>query len=621
MSRSFCLFSSLIAAIAMLATGCSSDSGGGGVASATTFTVSGNLDPGQSSSSLNYKDRKPLNADEFMNMLAGRVQPFAKTECSDGQFYDVYCISFSDTPTAGVGEVDCSAGGAFSIAGMPLNEPIGCFVRRYDSASATAGTGTTVGAVEIPAANLNGKSDSLVASGDVVLDVAVGNDGTITATVVSGDVDNDGTTNANFTPAISGVYDLTCAEGGGNLEIGLCKCFLGEDFYAGAGYMNQDDCLNDPNGKGAAITQTVGMEIGLYIYNATVNMDIDKDGQTIPSGSSLKAISIWAAQNGMSAKSTGGEGVTNLGGALDWSNNSAPLPTVGIAWDDNSMHTANDGTTDHTFMVPAFPQADPNTMTHGEWITWIEQIAAAAEGQGWDCTWGPGDSNGNQNDTNLDENIDCMANVMDGLRDSGNLPRIEIQSYCGPSGCQASRDMTDNMMDYYNATAQQRARVFFEGWDLDYPAAWGDMDNYTATGPLSDGLGLEPDNRFVFEPLIEYPNGAGFRQKNDFTQHFPCTDMATMDTYDVENAACDNAMAFHELRCVVIEELSIKFIGDASPYNVLFDTSETVVSARLVKHDMMGTTEVTPTGTTVLDMCDQKLSSGGGIFAATATAQ
>ena len=605
---------------ALLMGACSSDSGGGGTSS--TYSISGSVDTGQSASSFNYTPMSREVEDIDFTQLA-------RTQCTDGKFYSVFCMSFTTPPVAAEGDVDCSNGGAFTVTGLPLNEPIYCVVRRYESD--TAATGSNLGAIEIPAANLSGSTDTLVGSGDLTMNVTLGSDGSITAQVTGdqGSADNS-TIDAAFTGAnMNGVWALTCdsSNGGSQFSPGHCKCFLGEDSFGAAGYSNQDDCLNDSNGPGAAITGTVGLGIGLYIYEATANTAIPTDNnQTIPSGTEVKAISIWGTTGSpgsyVSSK-TGGEGVTNLGGALTWG--TTPLnPTVAITWTTGNISIKDGSNTSRTVNVPALP-ADPNIMTHGQWMTWLGNLASAAETGSFNCTFGPGDSNGNNNDANLANNIDCINQVLQAMDEDSvgaTLPRMWVRPFCDQNGCDISDDAADSAKGYYNSNALSSARIEFEGWHLNYGSTWASTDNNSSIGPatgLDAGIGLEPATRYVFEPLHIMTNGAGFRQGHDFERHFECV-ASSAGPDQVANAACTGG-GFFELVCFVAEDLSIKFIGTSSPMDVIFETAQAPVSARLYHHNGSSPQEVTPTGTDVLSMCSAATGGGSGTFMATATKQ
>ncbi|MCB9073343.1 MAG: hypothetical protein H6623_06950 [Bdellovibrionaceae bacterium] len=622
----------LLAAGALALTGAACSSGGGGSTAASTYTLSGTLDPGQSSSS--FEGMTPASKAVDLSFLG--IHTLSRTQCSDGYYYSVYCVSFSTPPVAAEGNVDCTNGGAFSVSGLPLSEPIGCFVRRYDSDSST--TGTNVGAIEIPANNLNGSTDTIVSSGNVSLSVSIDSSGTITAQVQSGgsniDTGGDTSTDSAFTASnMNGVWSLTCdsQNGGTNFTPGLCKCFLGEDAYS-SHYSNKEQCLNDPNGAGAALTGTIGMGIGLYIHEATANTTIPLDNNgSIASGSTIKAISIWGTSgtpgNYVSLK-TGGEGVTNLGGAITWSTSPAD-PTTAIAWTSGSVTINDHQSHSVTFTVPALSNA--NTKTHSQWMSWIASLVTAAEGGGFACSRGPSDAYAHytQTGTGLASNIECANEVLEALRDGSpyTLPRMYIHPFCNNNGCLISTDANDNANPYYSANAFNAAHLEFENWKLNYStSAWASTDNNSSVAPASGldaGIGVGPGSRFVFEPLITNAKGAGFKQRSENEQHYECGSGTPQNDWQVQDANCNvQSGEFYELVCHVAEELAIKFIGTSSPMDVVFNQLQTPVSARLIKHTGSGTTEVTPaTSGGVIALCKAKAGSGGGTFMAKATKQ
>lgn len=596
---------------------CSSDSG---TTAATTYTISGTLNPSASSSSV-----KSTDALQELNDI---LRPFARTQCSDGYFYSVYCLSFSSPPVAAEGDVDCSGSGGFSVAGLPLNEPVGCFVRRYPDASSTSAE--TVGSIEIPAATLSGSTDTMVSSGDVNLSVSIDSSGTISATVVSGTVNETPNTDASsaFTAAnINGEWTLACTSsaGGSTFSAGLCKCFLSD--YPVASYSNQDDCMNDSSGAGAAITGTVSMGIGMYVYSATANSAIPMDNnQTIPSGSTINAISIWgtsgSAGSYVSLKGSGGEGVTDLGGALTW--DATGIPETAIAWTENpsTVTIADAASTPIMFTMPA--AITFNTATHADWLAWIDLVVGAADTAGFQCDWGPTDSAAHTLQGGagaLKDNIDCVSQVLEALTEdsvSATVPRVRLQSYCDQNGCLSSRDtVNDALKNYLDANAFQMARLEIEGINLNYPAAWANSDTNGTVAPIAnDGIGIGPKTRFVFEPLNFFPNGAGFRQSFEDERRYDC--LTSGGT--VNNAICTGSDYF-ELVCYQREEMAIKFLGTAAPFDVLFDQNIAVTYAKLVQYGAGGSmTEITPTGTDALAMCSS-FGQGGGTFFATATKQ
>lgn len=592
---------------------CSSDSGGD--SNSTTYSISGTLDAGATASSLSA-DRKGWDVASMAFNLK------ARTACNDGQFYSVFCMTFTSPPVAAEGDVSCTgSSGAFTVDGLPKGEPIFCVIRRYEDATATSGT--NVGAIEIPTANLSGSSDTIVGDGNLTMAVTMGADGAITAEVTGDTSDGSNADVDNFfTPTnVNGTWRLACDNdnGGTQFSAGACKCFLGDNFYSEGGYSNQDECLADPNGPGNGITSAVTLDIDMFIHPVTTNGVVSTDGGDIPDGTDMKAVSIWAA----GTKGAGGEGVTDLGGALVW-DTTVENPATAIAW-TNAPVTIQDGAdADITFTVPALP-GDANTMDHEDWVTWMQSVAALAEGQNFDCTWGPS-SNAVDNNANLDQSVECINQVMNALTDesvNATVPRVELRPFCDQNGC----DLTDDGADsgdssIYNANAFDHVRVEFEDWHLDYnQTSWTDSDDYSQSGddigPSSDGIGVSPKSRFVFEPLIIHPNGAGFRQGHHGERHYQCLSSGG----DVTNAACSSGTSYYELVCYYTEQLAIKFIGTASPMDVIFDSLTSPVSARLVEHGAGGPQEIAPTGTNEIDMCEQALGVSGFTFFSSGTKQ
>ncbi len=590
---------------------CDSGGGSGDGSSSTTYSISGTLDTGATASSLSTSN----NTLDLESLAFGLR---ARTACDDGQYYSVFCMTFTSPPVAAEGDVTCAGtSGAFTVDGLPKGEPIYCVVRRYPDATSTSGS--NVGAIEIPTANLSGKSDTIVGNGNLQMAVTMNGNGQITAEVTGEQADsNNSNADSFFTAAnANGTWTLACDNnnGGSEFSAGACKCFLGESFYGEGSYSNQDDCLNDPNGPGDGISSAVSLDIDMYIHPVTTTTDVPTDGGTIPSGTNMKAISIWAA----GAKGSGGEGVTTLGGALNWANADA---TTAVDWSTGSVTIKDGSNADNTFTIPALP-GDVNTMDHQDWVTWMQTVAAAAEGDTFDCTWGPA-SDAQTNNIDLDLNVECINQVMDALTADGvgaTIPRVHLRPYCDQNGCDISSDASDNAdPSIYNANAFDHVRVEFDDWHLDYPQAWADSDDYSKTGvdigPSGDGIGVDPKSRFVFEPLQIHPNGAGFRQGHHGERHYQCISGAPGEG-QVQNAACTGN--YWELVCYYTEQLAIKFIGESSPMDVIFDQVQSPVAGRLIEHGGSGPQEQTPTGTNVIDMCETANGVSGFTFFASGT--
>ncbi|MEQ1877641.1 MAG: hypothetical protein ABL958_13435, partial [Bdellovibrionia bacterium] len=158
-------------AIAIIA-GCSAGgSGSGGDTAATTYSISGTMSIGAGTLGI------------MSTVTPANYLPFAGAACSNGKYYQVYCVSFSSPPVSAEGNVSCSGStGGFTVAGLPVNTAIGCFVRQ----SADGTDYDTVGTLEIPSTGLGGTSSAISSSGDLGMDIAIDSSGTITATVTSG---------------------------------------------------------------------------------------------------------------------------------------------------------------------------------------------------------------------------------------------------------------------------------------------------------------------------------------------------------------------------------------------------------------------------------------------------
>ncbi|MCB0413569.1 MAG: hypothetical protein KDD50_04510 [Bdellovibrionales bacterium] len=602
--------------------------------SSSTYSISGTMDPSASASSSSYGGySSKVSKSQLYNYSVVSNLSNSRTVCSDGYYYSLYCVSFSTPPVAAEGNVDCSGGGSFTVSGLPKGNAVGCFVRRYSDSSSSSSAATTVGAVQIPAANIGGSTDTLVSNGDVGLNVALSSSGSISANVTSGTVNDNLSTDTSstaFTASnMNGVWNLTCNSnnGGTAFSAGRCKCFLGESFYSEGSYSNQEQCMDDPNGPGAGITSTVQMGIGIYIHKATALSNIPiENNQTIPSGSTINAISIWGTSGSpgsyISLKGSGGEGVTTLGGALSW-DTSTEDPTTSVAWSESTSVTIKDGNSNNiTFTLPA--KIDFNTAHHEAMVNYLRSLGALADAQGFTCTWGPNDSDAYNTGTGaLEDNIECLNQVLSAISSNESiiLPRVRLKPFCDQNGCQISKVAADSSNPYYNTSAFNKLRIETEDGGLDYPTTWSSSDDYSSSGtnigPKSNSIGISPKARYVFQPLDILPNGAGFRDGHHDERHFECKASGG----DVNNAACSASNTYYYLKCQAREELAIKFIGSSEPFDVIFDQTQSIAYAELRKHDSNGESSVTPTGTDTLTMCATKLNNYGGSFMATATKQ
>ena len=176
------LFVTGLISMAVVFSRCSSGSSGspGTSVTPTTFAISGNISVGQTAASVSS-----MSVDPNAEPVIGDVHAQA-TACSDGYYYNVYCISYSEPPVAATGAVSCSGAnsGSFTVSGLPLNAEIGCFVRR--AATDTSTSYSTIGTIEIPTTSLTGGTSTLVSQGDLNLSIDLNTDGSITTTVTGG---------------------------------------------------------------------------------------------------------------------------------------------------------------------------------------------------------------------------------------------------------------------------------------------------------------------------------------------------------------------------------------------------------------------------------------------------
>ena len=279
---------------------CGDDAGTGDISSdAEEISIGGSLSQGTSSSSFTQlavytSIKNTVNLHELTGLTSTE-----RTVCSDGFYYGVACLNLA-TLDAEEGAVNCASGGSFEVSGLPKGGAIGCFIKRYQTATAPLADGVNVGTIQIPAANLSGQTESIVAAGDIELAVIIADDGTINATVTSGNDNIDYTPDTaatnNFTAAnMDGIWQLACNAdaGGAAANIGRCKCFLGGSEVDSI-YGNQDACFQDPNGPGAAITANIAIGIDIHILSATLNDVLDLgNGLSLPAGSDVNGISIW----------------------------------------------------------------------------------------------------------------------------------------------------------------------------------------------------------------------------------------------------------------------------------------------------------------------------------------
>ncbi|MCB0362351.1 MAG: hypothetical protein KDD35_06500 [Bdellovibrionales bacterium] len=549
-SNKWILMSTLMAAVAI--SSCSKENGGSDAGSSSTLSISGSLSTCASSSAL--------------GMYA--VSPYSSS-CADGNFYEVYCVTFSANPTAATGSVACSgASGSYTVSGIPKNVAFGCFVR-----SSTDGSSfKTVGSIEIPASGSLGDTDQITASGDMGINISIGSNGSVTATVTSDNrVTIDTASNATDAATFNGIYSLACdnTSGGSLYSQAACKCFLGENQY-GSNYNNHDECMADSAGAGSKITGPVSMYVDFNIYDATANADISEDGKVIiKAGDRVQGVTVWGASDSSTSYRGGasdGEGLAAFASVmgLTWSNISGfkSQAEANINWttsvDITSGGSATTVPAGFLSLLSSWNATSPKK-TVGDWMTGIQAFVDAAEtasdfscGSYW-MESDPGAGNG-------ESNAGCLQRFFDQMPESATLPRIHVQPYCDHTGCKAD---------------VAKARIWVEGVDFSYNHdSWSGSQAAVETD-LTKSQGPNPRTRYVFEqwhPLSG--GGGGFKQRNENHRWYSCDDASGAD---VQHSSCSGSSNHDGLECFMEEELAIRFLPVSTGlYNVIFESRNVV---------------------------------------------
>ncbi|MCB0341578.1 MAG: hypothetical protein H6626_06205 [Pseudobdellovibrionaceae bacterium] len=532
----------LLAGLSLSATvGCSNDGSGGSSSSSDTYTLSGSL-----STPASLLSNRPFAGVGAMDAA-----------CANGNLYQVYCVTFEADPQAASGTVGCNGGtsGTYEVAGLPKGTPVGCFVR----VSTNGTTYATLGTIELPAAGSLTNQETLVASGNMGVNLTIGSNGKVQAEVTT---DSRTSTTPSATDTnINGIYQLTCDVDSTLYDVGFCKCFLGEDYYSGAGYSKQEDCLGDVNGPAAGITDTVAMYIDFNIYNATTTADLpDSGGSTIPAGSTVQAVSIWGAQNSTtSARGSGGEGLSDFATAMGL-NFASSVATQSISWTAtlDTDNNSSGGTLVNTTFLDSW-----GSQTVGDWKAWIRTIyLSAVTNEFWTCTENWGSISGNDGEDDAGCLSEFIRQNMDHNND-GVYPRVYLEGYCNYStGCDATLS---------------KARVWVEGVDFDYANDWNGTSQDAVTADTHTP-GPQPSMRFVFEQWHAFPSGGGtFTQRHDNSRWFNC---ASDSSGDVQHSSCGanwGSSSYDGVQCEVDEELSIKFLPNGTgQFKTVFEQRQVV---------------------------------------------
>lgn len=579
----------LVGAVAALTTGCSgsSSTGSGG---SSTFSLSGSMTvPASFTAAL-----KPTATEKLLASAVKDTQGLAATKCADNFYYQVYCLDYSETPTAKTGNVTCTGTtGAFTVTGLPVNSGIGCIVRRSTDGSAFS----TLATLEIPSASITGKTDTITASGDVALTVSVGNDGKVTSAVASGASNLAGTTtppSATGSKVTSGFYKIQCGSTS-SAEFSLPACLCSNGSTVGSQYSGPDKnaaCLADNASKITVADSAQYIELNMYTVSPNVNVQVD-NGVSIPAGTQIPLISVWGASNSTtSARGSGGEqaatATTDKNGTpvtLTWSSAQA---TNAIAWaSTNGLSvngiTLNLATSNAAVAMPAF------TATAGSWMTWLRRVMQDASG--FTCSWAQSVSAPYNTDAN------CIAEFANKVFDNGgggsyNLPRLRVERLCDQLGCEANPNY---------------ARIYLAGMKYNYTDPWTRASQASATGS-TDGISPELASRYVFEMFNPTPDGGG-----GFTQHeggggrgFSCDNSAGKN---ITNALCDGSSNNDWLWCGAENTTSIRFVptATAGTFKILFDKKSLIKYAELQKWS--GSTKTSVYGPDVLALCTANVTA------------
>lgn len=563
----------LISAIAALsAVGCSKGSDSAAGDSTPTMSITGTMAVSMAPMSVDpeisawdYVRSEAAAAVASISLSAngdGSGQPSTQTACTDGFHYRVLCSAWSTPPVSAYGDVSCSGGsGGFTVAGLPLNTEISCFIRK----STDGTTFKPFATLELPAASLSGTTDTIVSSGDMALTVSVNSaTGVVGVTVASGT--NSTTTDAaagaaNVDPAtLSGFYNMTCPEG--QTDTVYCKCFI-------LGNGDKDTCIA---GSASSVTATA-MTVNLNVYKGVATgagVDLNGDATVdVAAGGSVFAGTIWGASNASAACTSAGACTSMRTGAgeglpaitnLDWSTTAASLAaSAAITWTTGAQAFTCGGSTANA-TIGAIPGAGATRL---QWLTWLQNLVdsysaacdtvagSAAAGAWQGC-------NVAVVSANRDQDAFCVGNFVwqiyqQAARNSGyNLPKIrwDWSQNCSSSGC--------------SSTVASK-QLMIEGIDFN-----GVVDASVPTfyNPTSE-------NRFMFDQWLPNAAGTGGSLK-EHGEDFRSFDCATPPSGVTCTAAAVTAGSWAE--CKTKREMIIKFIPGttAGTFNTVFNETNSV---------------------------------------------
>gem|GEM_PF-3021454 len=554
--------------------------------------------------------------------------PLPPSPCIDGFFYSVTCTTLGENPESFRSSVfNCSGeSGGYGLSGLPRQQPIICSISRSSPDSLNE---ERIGNVLIPAPTLSGETETLTPGGNFNMDIRLQGSGRILGTIPEEQRANFRSTlePSFFSESINGIYDISCASAFSEFfpkQEGQCSCLLNTiDVSAQYPPVNGSSslrlCLED-NGR---LLSSSNRLVELNIYSGQFTAEIPNGSQPIAIDTSFNAVSLWQAPSGVSARATGGEGASDLGGLINW-NTGGQNPTTPVNW--SSSETVTVGSASISTPDLSSIGNDFNQFSHDQWMQWIGSLVEAAETAGFNCTQGPLGSEGvisnDYSENAVVTNIPCANEILEAMANSRrNIPKVQIQPFCDSNGCRLTSNPIESNAPYYSPSIINLARLSFPSHRLDYPQVWQSTDNYSLTGTtinpvigFGGGIGVSPGQRLAFSHMNTFANGASFQRTAESRLRFQCIDTTASEPHQIENQACALSSIFYGLTCTVVDQLSVRLIGNASPFESLFEVSTSVVAAELAGLDSNTTTPspVAPIGTTAIELCRSKISGHGG---------
>lgn len=558
-----------VVALAATIMGCSgsgsstSPSSGGG---SSTWSLDGELDFSSSLASVEKPGLKSQMIDmalKTLNQFSGSGSIQSGTQCADGMYYRIACLSWSVPPEAYEAAVNCAdpTSGVFTVPGLPLNADITCLVRQ--SATST-GTYTNFGTIELAAPGLTGSTDTISSGADMQISVPVTDAGIGIASVTSGTNDAServGNVTVNAT-SLSGFYGSTCSSAITAQEQIECKCFLS---YEAGGYADPDTCIAD----GAADITTGALDFYINVAEATASGDVDLNGDATPelvSGQKMYVGSIWGAQ---CSSTTAASCVSNRGNGAEGLPDSSVIPnltwspaasTTAISWAFPAVAGGDDCEFIPTNMQGAGGIAVPsNSANRAAWLNWYRKLmeqyqinasseAAARAKIGGNCSAGSGD---------IWSDIGCYFAFRDHLRSCA-----EGQ----PSGARVPAVQINGV---YDSTGAQLPPT-----DAKYISISG--LSFASDGSSDGGPGASPFTRYATDIFVPNSDGTGgsLTAWGEDTRTMQCTNTPTQPYHTDQCPGSDgqgNGGGDGGLNCYGGRELKLRLVPrSGNNYSMIF---------------------------------------------------